>query len=695
MKICLVTAPTATDFEAPRDAQSAAVLRETASPHLGVLTLAAIVQERGCVTPTVVSLNRSYYNYLRAGLCGVDEFARFACDEILRHDVPVFGFSSICSSYPLTLRIAKLVKEGRPDCTVVLGGPQASVVDLQTLAAFPFIDFVLRGEADLSLLELLDELAGQRRFERVNGLTYRSPFGPTRNGSPPVIKDLDALPLPAFHLTDELLNATCAPLEIGRGCPYACTFCSTNDFFRRKFRLKSPQRVLEQMRMIAASYGITSFELTHDMFTVDRKRVVGFCEHMIHSGERFWWSVSARTDSVDEELLEMMDRAGCTGIFFGVETGSQRLQRVIDKDLDVARAKEAVDIAERIGIPTVVSLITGFPEETWDDLRDTVRMYSFALRHARCDPQLNVLSPLAETPIHTKWRDQLTLDELCSDMGFQGRVQNSADRELIAKYPDIFPNFYLLPVPHLSRDFLLELREFLLASPKRLRWLFAAICCSGDLVDVFWSWREHRIKLHPELRGLGLREYYMLDSCRQEFVGFVRQHRPEAAEPAVDCLLSYYEAMEEAKREQPEQPDLPIAADFAQDDIPVCHPRVYVFDLAYDVEGIVDALKSGRTPSDIDRSLRHFRTHELNADEMQLIETRPMIAAALRACNGRNTVADFLTELEDFFEGPSEVRRLGAECVLETLQNEKLITIYRSDVRMNPGRAELSLAIAG
>src|SRR6185312_1909663 len=133
-------------------------------------------------------------------------------------------------------------------------------------------------------------------------------------------------------------------------------FCSTNDFFRRNFRLRSPVRILRDMRDLAVSYGLTDFDLVHDMFTVDRRRVVAFCETMIASGENFTWSCSARTDCVDGELLTLMAHAGCRGLFFGIETGSARMQAIIEKDLDLMRAAEIIDTAERLGIGTTVSL---------------------------------------------------------------------------------------------------------------------------------------------------------------------------------------------------------------------------------------------------------------------------------------------------------------------------------------------------
>ena len=668
MNLCLVSAPTATDFEDASDARSGVVRRAAETPQLGLLALAGVLDGRG-TRPSIVNLNSCYYDYLASGRSGVDDFAAWAADMVLSTQADVFGFSSLCSSYPTTLRIADWVKRSRPDCAIVFGGPQASVVDIRTLQTFPFVDYVLRGEADETLPLFLDELSDRRHFASIPGLTWRSPFGPVRNVNAPVIQNLDALPLPAFHLTGELANAVTAPLELGRGCPFACTFCSTNDFFRRKFRLKSPQRMLADMRAIASTWGLRAFDLVHDMFTVDRDRVVEFCQCMLASGENFRWACSARTDCVDEELLELMAGAGCRAMFFGVETGSQRMQRVIEKDLDVSRAREIVSAAEQLGIETTVSLITGFPEETWDDLRDSVSMYMHALRHQGSTPQFNLLAALAETPIYTQNRDRLALEELCSDVAHQGRKQNSHDRELIRKYPDIFPNFYLLPVPHLDRDYLVELREFLLMAPARLRWLFVALHqTNSGMLDVFSAWRQHRIQLRPGLQGWELRAYYMRDEARTEFVRFVL-HSGMPMSPAVECLASFYEALAEASAA-----DLTLSP--VDTGMPVRAPHIRVLRLDWDVQGTINSLKRGEPPTEVDRGRRYFRTQSAGEDS-RLMETTPLIAAGLDACDGSNTATDFVDRLADAFDGPEQARRLAAECLLETLDSEGLIEMRR------------------
>src|SRR5262249_52775477 len=150
------------------------------------------------------------------------------------------GFSSVCSSYPVTLRTACEVKRQQPDSIVAFGGPQASAVDVATLEAYSLIDLVVRGEAEQTLPQLLEALIQGNRLDDIPGVTFRRDGKIVRTPDGGGIADLDTLPFPAFHLLPDMETCRFMPLELGRGCPFSCTFCSTNDFFRRRFRLKSP-----------------------------------------------------------------------------------------------------------------------------------------------------------------------------------------------------------------------------------------------------------------------------------------------------------------------------------------------------------------------------------------------------------------------------------------------------------------------
>ena len=682
MSVCLVTASTVAEFADPAEIRSESVRNAARNPQLGILSLAAVLEACG-ESVRIVDLNCAYLDYFDShSMVAGSEFAEAAARIVTADDADIYGFSSICSSYPLTIRIAKVVKALRAESSILLGGPQASVVDLQTLSVFPFIDLILRGEAEQTMPQLLDELRGDRQLETVPGLSYRAGAAPHRNPNAPLINNLDSIPSPAYHLSQYLRGSTRASLELGRGCPFSCTFCSTNDFFRRKFRLRSPERVLQDMRSIAATYAIRDFELVHDMFTVDRRRVVAFCEAMIASREGFTWSCSARTDCMDEELLELMGKAGCRGIFYGVEVGSQRMQKVIDKHLDTGRAYEIIDATERLGIGSTVSLISGFPEETWDDVRNSMDFFMHSARCPKSHPQLNLLAPLAETPLLTKHKDELILEELCSGVSHQARRQNCPDVEMIVAYPDIFSNFYVIPTPGLQRDRLFELREFTLMGLARFRWMFVAIHQStSGILDFFARWQGHRLRIRPALGPSNLRQYYRTDDFRTDFVAFMRTQRAGKT-TAVKALLDYEDAVRRSAaantRTVPAGDLLLPGASLGPKDLPVRRNRILIFELAYDIQRIVAALKLQKKPVQ-SRGRYFYVTRPLSAASTRIDQISNWMADLLRLCDGRRCVNAILRQLSGRLpEIQKSFREYVCMRLLQAAENEQFIEVYRT-----------------
>lgn len=684
--ICLITAPVLTDYEDPHEALSQQIRAIARAPKLGVLALASALERAG-LQPLVFDLDDAYAEYLAdSSNRGLQGFPAWVTPKIAACGSRLFGFSSICGSYPITIRIAEALKRETGDCTTLFGGPQASATDLATLAAFPFVDFILRGEADLSLPGFVEQWSGKRLFSDVPGLTWRSAFGPQRNPDAPVIDNLDDLPLPAFHLSS-LNKSDHAFLELGRGCPFACTFCSTNDFFRRKFRVKSPARILADMRAVAGTYGFRSFNLVHDMFTVDRHRVVAFCEAMLAANEGFRWSCSARTDCVDPALLELMARAGCNDIFFGVETGSKRMQRIIDKDLDPAEARAAVEACERLGMSTTVSTIVGFPEETEADLCETLDVFMHAMRQPNSTPQVNILAPLSATPIYSKYKDQMFLGEISSHLSYPGRSQSPADRDLVHRYPAIFPNFYMLPTPCLDRACLQELAEFLPMARRKLRWLLVALYrrCQ-DVLTFFRPWRQHRMAIHPNMHGSDLRLYYTRDNSINDFVAFVRTRMEDFGDPAVEALLSCQEALAWAAANPPiAQAGSLVSGRIAASSIPVRAPGIHVMELDFDVRHLVESLQRN-APASVIPMRTYYRTTPPSDPEVRLMEITPLVAGALLLCDGVRTVAKFAASAEPLFDCPDQLRHYAAQCLLKRLRAAELVEIRRP-FRRSPSRS--------
>lgn len=703
MKVCLLSAPTANPFDhrAVDEMEAARIMGELAP--VGILSLAAVLEARG-LQPEVVDLNRLYYRWLQDSNPGKDDFCGFAAAYLAARDCDFFGFSTVCSSYPLTLRVAAEVKRARPDSLIVLGGPQASVVDLATMRVFPFIDLVVRGEAEQTLPDLVDTLTRHGSLAAIPGITFRrSEDGEiVRNPNAPLVQDLDALPFPAFHLFPDVRFCRHFPLELGRGCPFACTFCSTNDFFRRSFRLKSPARMIADMRRVRQTYGISSFELVHDMFTVDRKRVVAFCEALLAGGENFEWGCSARTDCIDEELIALMARAGCRGIFFGIESGSARMQKIIDKGLELADSAQRIRSCDKFKIKTAVSLMAGFPEETMDDLRATAAFFVDSLRYDHADPQLSILAPLSNTPIQRRHKDALVLDDAVADMSYRGWRQEPQDHAMIAEHPEIFSSFYSVPLPYLEREFVKELRDFLLNGMRAFRRLLLGLHQdSGDVVDVFQQWQQWRTKHGIHFSGGERTAYYAQGSFPADFLRFVRLHYiPTASRaPLAITALAEYEAALLACDDIPEEPD-PLRygqqqasdnlrfrdshPDRGKDDDDELSPQsrlrllpgVNVVMVPADYQEIVRRLRQGSPLDDLPIRPVKLAVRTTSAGTAEVRQLSPLSAELLGLCEGRLTVSEIAAEFQQRkiqFPGVSADQACLAG--IEILRRQRLIAI--------------------
>ncbi len=692
MKICLISAPTANQFDgrAVGEIEAARIMGELAP--VGILNLAAVLEAKG-LQPEVVDLNRVYYSWLQDSNRNKTDFCGFAGEYFAGPDFDgfdFFGFSTVCSSYPLTLRIAAEVKRVHPKSMVVLGGPQASVVDVSTMRAFPFIDLVVRGEAEHTLPDLVDALTRHSSLAAIPGITFRRTEDGeiVRNPAAPLVADLDALPFPAFHLFPDVRFCRHFPLELGRGCPFSCTFCSTNDFFRRSFRLKSPAQMIADMRRVRQAYGINSFELVHDMFTVDRKRVVAFCEALLESKEEFTWGCSARTDCVDEELIALMARAGCRGIFFGIETGSRRMQKIIDKGLELNDSAERVRSCDKFKINTAVSLMAGFPDETMNDLRDTAAFFVDSLRYDHADPQLSILAPLAGTPISTQHKDALVLNDDVADMSYRGWRQEIEDHAMIAGHPEIFSSFYSTPLPHLDREFLKELRDFLLCGMRAFRRLLLGLHQdSGNVVDVFEQWQAWRTKNGVHFSNGDRTVYYAQSAFPADFLRFVRlSYIPAASKAplAITALVEYEEALlADAVRQNPEQVSGAIAEGAILEDELLSpesrlqlRPGVNVIQLPADYQEIVRRLRQRSPLHDLpDRPVK-LAIRRMPSGPAEVRQLTPLSAELLDLCVDGWTVQEITGEfLLRNIEIPGVPPEKACLAGIEMLRQQRLIAL--------------------
>src|SRR5216684_2966640 len=417
-------------------------------PPLGLLSLAAVIQASGHQA-VIIDPN---YEIDRGAISLGREFVAQTIDAVLAEKPDLVGFSTMCNSFHITLRLAERLKALCPDLANLLGGPQVSFVDQETLAVFPFIDFVLRGEAETSLPAFLRALDGLVPYAQIPGLSYRSAGAVVRNPPPLPVDDLDALPFPAWHLFRYDVQGAYS-IDVGRGCPFACKFCSTSSFFQRRFRLKSFDRLIGEIRWLQQNYHAAAITFVHDLFTANRKWVRALCERLLREDNlQFAWSASARIDTVDEALLDIMGRAGCRALFYGIETGSPRLQRDVGKRLKIGSVVPITAATICAGIDPTLSFIAGFPTETAADLQATFELIDQLLTFSEANVQLHLMSPQSGTPDYVEFFSALRRDGYYSDIA--NGSPTLFELEWFTKHPELFPSFYYYDNPQLPRELL-------------------------------------------------------------------------------------------------------------------------------------------------------------------------------------------------------------------------------------------------
>ncbi|MBM3130891.1 MAG: radical SAM protein [Chloroflexi bacterium] len=289
-------------------------------------------------------------------------------------------------------------------------GTHVTPLPRESMLPFPALDFILRGEPEMTLRELLDTLEGRvptearivklladtgsqvqsskfkvqsnlepetLNLEPIKGLVWRKNGDVVINPDRPFIPNLDDLPIPLHHLLP--LDKYRAPMMKGaysfvvpsRGCTAGCIFCIKHVSYQWALRLRSPENIVEELWTLK-KLGINYIQMYADLFTASREQVVGLCELMLKENLQIKWMCNSRTDYVDEEMLRLMARAGCWMITWGIESGSDEILKRAHKGTDPAKAERALKWARDAGIKNWGYFIIGLPGETEETMQQTI-----------------------------------------------------------------------------------------------------------------------------------------------------------------------------------------------------------------------------------------------------------------------------------------------------------------------------------
>jgi radical SAM superfamily enzyme YgiQ (UPF0313 family) len=280
----------------------------------------------------------------------------------------IIGFSIVHANRWGGIDIARIAKRIFPEVKIVFGGVGTTFLWKHLLTHFGEIDFAVLGEAEYKFLSIIQclEKGDCEGIERIKGIVFRREEKIIKTDDADVIQDLDQLPMPSKYFEFNHISSS-------RGCPANCTFCGSPQFWGRKVRFHSPEYFVENIEQLYRK-GITFFFVSDDTFTMRKDRVIQICRKIIEKDLKITWFAIARVTHVDEEILYWMRKAGCIQISYGVESGSEKIREVLNKNIKTKDIKKAFAMTTQYGILSRAYFIYGSHGESWKTIQETINL---------------------------------------------------------------------------------------------------------------------------------------------------------------------------------------------------------------------------------------------------------------------------------------------------------------------------------
>jgi len=369
-------------------------------PPLGLASIAAVLEGEG---HTVSVLDANALNLPPQDIV----------EQLPESDV--VGITAMTPTINHAMGIAHHLRLARPGLPVILGGAHATLLPQETLAAAPEIDYIVRGEGEATIIELLRAIEGHASPKDIPGITYRDGGSivstPARDNG----VDITALPFPAYHLLAGYRYRPHPPHGLARpfmaavtsrGCPYRCAYCS-KPVFGSRFRGQAPERVVDEIAYLQERFGVREIAFYDDVFTLDKKRAHAIAAGILERGLRVRWTCESRVNLVDGELLRHMKRAGCYAVAYGIESASPEILEILHKDITLEQVEAAVRVTREVGIQTVGYLMIGSPGETPDTIAATLDL----ARRLKLDfAQFSLTTPFPGTELYQLYRQEAEAD---------------------------------------------------------------------------------------------------------------------------------------------------------------------------------------------------------------------------------------------------------------------------------------------
>jgi len=328
--------------------------------------------------------------------------------ELDEYRPQLVGATCVTLNYPIARRMLKVCKTFDPHIFTVIGGPHVTFALEETLLRSPWIDAIVIGEGERTLVELARAVEEGKDIHHVPGIAFVDGGMVVKTPPKGRIEDLDQLPLPARELLPmaryRALGTPCTVIT-SRGCPYSCIFCSGHRMFGPKVRFRSPGFVVDEIEKLQRDFGLAKINIVDDTFTLNHRHTRAVCEEMLRRNLKIKWSVFARVDRISEDLAQLMNRAGCEWILFGVESADEEILNTIKKGITPEEVRRGVKIASEAGINVFNSFILGLPGESWDTALKSLAFGDELYHKYGAKYGFHMLAPLPGTEIYERAKD--------------------------------------------------------------------------------------------------------------------------------------------------------------------------------------------------------------------------------------------------------------------------------------------------
>lgn len=344
-------------------------------------------------------------------------------EEALAARLKAFQPEMVClsiftSHYHNARSWARFCKNILPNVEVLIGGIHTSIYPTETFEYCPEFDYACVGEAEMLLPEFFRRLANKEPFDGLLGLVWRAGSEIKYEGPAALNLDLDSAPFPARHLVPNhkyfnfiSTRRNYTIVNTSRGCPFRCIFCEAAG---QKWRARSAANIVAEFSECYEKYGIREFDIFDSSFTISKPRVLEMCRLLVENGlaEKIIWNVRSRVDTIDEELLDALKKAGCYRIFYGIESANPDVLRNLRKGISLDRVKQIIKYTDKIGISAFGYFLVGAPGDTRASIQETIALakelpLDFAI--------FNSLTPFPKTELYEKYYLPFTQHDFWAD----------------------------------------------------------------------------------------------------------------------------------------------------------------------------------------------------------------------------------------------------------------------------------------